>query len=288
MAGSVRQRLTDSLQDATAAGRALATYMLANLSELPFETAATVARKVGVSELTVGRFCRAIGYQHFKDLKADLKADIGDSPWLIGDRLREFQARSRSGDMARSLELEIAAIVRVYELAQTPEWKTVVRRLATVPRIFVAGFQTERGTAAIMVHQLRYLRDGVHLVDLSAGNFAEVLLTDPNGAALMLFDARRYSQQAPLLARRARDAGMPVTLVTDQFCDWGHDCATEVFAVPTEINLFWDSTAPMVSLIQLMLNAIFTELGPEVEDRLNRIAELYNDFVGHVGRVPDR
>jgi DNA-binding MurR/RpiR family transcriptional regulator len=288
--GSVRQRLTESLQDGTAAGRAIATYMLANLSELPFETSATIARKVGVSELTVGRFCRSVGYQHFKDLKADLKSDIGDSPWLIGDRLRDFQARSRSGggDLARSLELEIAALVRVYELAQTPQWKTVVQRLATVPRIFVAGFQTERGIAAILVHQLRYLRDGVHLVDLSSGNFAEVLLTDAEGAALVLFDARRYSQQAPLLARRARDAGMPVTLVTDQFCDWGHDCATEVFAVPTEINLFWDSTAPMVSLIQLLLNGIFAELGPEVEERLNRMAELYNDFIGHVGRIPDR
>ncbi|WP_439501338.1 MurR/RpiR family transcriptional regulator [Aminobacter ciceronei] len=286
MSGTVRQRLTDSLQNGAGASRAIATYMLANLSELPFETAMTVAEKVGVSELTVGRFCRSIGYQHFKDLKADLKVDVSDSPWLIGDRLREFQASTREGggDLARSLELELAATVRVYELVRTPQWSAVVKRLATVNNVFIAGFQSERGIAATMAHLLQYVRDGVHLVDHSSGIFSEVLLADPKASALVMFDARRYSRQAALLAQRSRDTGMPVTLVTDLFCDWAHDCTTEVFAVPSEINLFWDTNGPMLTLVHLMVNGIIGELGPEVEQRLDRMSGLYGDFVGHAGR----
>jgi DNA-binding MurR/RpiR family transcriptional regulator len=286
MSGTVRQRLTDSLQNGAGASRAIATYMLANLSELPFETAMTVAEKVGVSELTVGRFCRSIGYQHFKDLKADLKVDVSDSPWLIGDRLREFQASTREGggDLARSLELELAATVRVYELVRTPQWSAVVKRLATVNNVFIAGFQSERGIAATMAHLLQYVRDGVHLADHSTGIFSEVLLADPKASALVMFDARRYSRQAALLAQRSRDAGMPVTLVTDLFCDWAHDCTTEVFAVPSEINLFWDTNGPMLTLVHLMVNGIIGELGPEVEQRLDRMSGLYGDFVGHAGR----
>ncbi|MCK9800316.1 hypothetical protein M1B34_22140 [Pseudomonas sp. MAFF 302030] len=57
------------MPNATASGRAIASYMLANLYELPFQTAADIADKLGVSESSVGRFCRAIGYSHFKDLK---------------------------------------------------------------------------------------------------------------------------------------------------------------------------------------------------------------------------
>ncbi|WP_448956505.1 MurR/RpiR family transcriptional regulator [Labrys neptuniae] len=290
MIGNARQRLTQSLQSGTVSGRAIAAYMLANLSELPFETALTIAEKVGVSELTVGRFCRSIGYRHFKDLKTDLKADIGDTPWLIGDRLREFQARKREDDtgLNKSLELELATIVRVYELARTPAMKTVVKRLATAERIFIAGFQSERGIAATMAHLLQYVRDGVQLVDQSSGAFSEVLVPASHGAALVLFDARRYSRQAPLLARKAFDAGLPVTLVTDLFCDWGHECATEVFAVPSEINLFWDTNAPMLSLVHLMVNGIIGELGPGVEARLDQLSQLYSEFVGHTGRHPRR
>src|SRR5262245_159876 len=146
MSSSVRQRLTASLAEATKAEKAVASYMLANLSALPFETSATVAEKTGVSEPMVGRFCRSLGYRHFKDLKSELRADIGDAPWLIGDRLKDFRDRSlRDADpLSQSLELEIAALVRIYETARTKEWKRVVKRLSTVPRVHVAGFQTER------------------------------------------------------------------------------------------------------------------------------------------------
>ena len=168
MRESVRQRLTACLDGATKAERMIATYMLANLTSLPFETAATLAAKVGLSEPSVGRFCRAIGYRHFKALKADLQGDIGERPWLIGDRLKEYRERSRKGgdELARGLEMEIAALVGNYELAHSKEWKRAVKRLARVPQIFVAGFQTERGLAHYLVNQLQYLRDRVHLAQV--------------------------------------------------------------------------------------------------------------------------
>lgn len=280
---SVRQRLSECLEHATASGKALANFMLANISKLPFETSASVSKKVGVSELTVGRFCRSIGYSSFKELKENLKDDISDSPWLIGDRLRDFQARSTKGtaEIARSLELEIAAIVRVYELVGTEAWNRAVKRIARAPRVFIVGFQTERGLGDMFAHLLRYLRDDVYVVDLAAGNFAEVLLTKAEGRALVMVDTRRYSHQSRLLAQRAHEAKIPVTLITDLFCDWAETYADEVFAVPTEFNLCWDSTVAMASLMQLMLNSVFTELGPSVEGRLNSIAGLYDSFVGH-------
>ena len=88
--GDLRQRLAAASGEGTPGGRALAHYLLANLSSLPFETAASVAAKVGVSEASVGRFCRSIGYRHLKDLKGSLQVDLGDKAWLIGDRLQGF------------------------------------------------------------------------------------------------------------------------------------------------------------------------------------------------------
>ncbi|MFZ5677866.1 MAG: MurR/RpiR family transcriptional regulator [Pseudomonadota bacterium] len=282
----VRQRLTACLEeDATKAERLLASYMLANLTSLPFETAATLAQKIGLSEPSVGRFCRAIGYKHFKDLKADLQADIGEGPWLIGDRLKDFRQRSRRGDdeLARGLDKEMAAVVRNYEIARTKEWKRVVKRLAQAPDIFVAGFQTERGLAQYLVNQLQYLRPGVQLVDLAGGNFADVLLGNPARANLILIEVRRYSSLAQRLAAEARQAGVATMLITDSYCDWAHDLVDEVFSVETDLNQFWDATAPIASLITLLVNSIFNELGPQVEERMNKVSGLYSQFIGYVG-----
>ncbi|MGH8435717.1 MAG: MurR/RpiR family transcriptional regulator [Pseudomonas sp.] len=283
MSQSIKQRLESSLATAAAAGRAIANYMLANLHELPFQTSAGIAEKLGVSESTVGRFCRSIGYSHFKGLKNDLKADLGDGPWLVGDRLQEFRQQQSQGPqgLSRSLELEVAALVRVYEYSQTPAWQVVSDRLASRPKVFVAGFQTERGIAASMVHLLQYLRDGVQLVDGAAGHFGDVLLSPPEQTALVVFEARRYSRHALGLCRKAREAGIAVTLVTDTFCDWADKYADEVFRVPTEFNLFWESTAAMLSLVHLLVNEVCKKLGPEVEKRLEATAALHNEFVGY-------
>lgn len=285
MPQTLRQRLQACLAIGSKADKALASYMLAQLASLPFETAASLAEKIPVSEPTVGRFCRTIGYKSFKDLKQSLGEDIGDRPWLISDRLRDFQQRSLAGDdqLARSLQLEIAALVSVYELAQSEEWKRVAKRLATASSIYVTGFQTERGQAQYLANQLQYLRDGVHLVDLAAGNFSEVLLSGGAAPCLVIFEARRYSRMAKVLAREAKAAGIRTTLVTDSFCDWGRGLVDEMLVVSTEFNLFWDSTAQMASLSSLLVNAVFVELGPEVELRMNRMAELYGRFTGHVG-----
>lgn len=285
MSRPLRDRLTQALTSASRADKALASYMLAELATLPFETAASIAVKVEVSEPTVGRFCRSIGYDGFKDLKQNLRGDMGDGPWLIGDRLRDLAERTKGGEdqLTRGLELEMAALVAVYEAAHTPGWDVVVRRLAHARTVHACGFQTERGMAQIFVNQLQYLRSGVHLVDLAGGNFADVLATGDSDAALVIFEARRYSRHAQLLASEARAAGIPVTLITDPYCDWGHAVASEIFVVPTSFNLFWESTAQMASLANLLVNGVFLELGASVEDRMDRIARLYGRFTGHVG-----
>nr|WP_319388157.1 MurR/RpiR family transcriptional regulator [uncultured Cohaesibacter sp.] len=281
---SLRDRLSDATKSGSRSHCAIASFMLARFKDLPFETAATLAEKVQVSEASVGRFCRAIGYANFKDLKDHLKDDMGDQPWLIKDRLDALRSADSQRDerLRQGLEAEMSGLVGVYELAQTAEWERVVARLATSPKIFVAGFQTERGLGQYFASQMQYVRIGVHLIDLAAGNFSEVL-TEQGDCCLVIFEARRYSRQALVLAREARKAGIPVTLVTDHFCDWGKEFADEQFMVATQFNQFWDSTAHMAILSNLLINDIFLSLGEGAEARLNQVARLYGAFTGHVG-----
>jgi DNA-binding MurR/RpiR family transcriptional regulator len=286
-AKTVEQRLNDYLVAGSKAERRIATFMLASIAELPFDTAASISKRIGVSEPTVGRFCRTLGYQNFKALKEDLQHDIGGGPWLLGDRLKEFHDRNKTGEdeQGRGLELEIASLVRIYELARTEQWARAVKKLARYRQVFIAGFQVERGLAQYFANQLQYLRPNVHLVDVAGGNFSDALLNEEKSTALVIFEARRYSRLSELLAKNAKSRGIPLTLITDAYCDWGHDLADEMFVVRTEFNMFWDSTAHMANLSNLLINSIFKELGPHVEERLNAVTRLHGDFIGYVGEA---
>jgi hypothetical protein len=82
----------------------------------------------------------------------------------------------------------------------------------------------------------------------------------------------------------------PVTLITDPYCDWAPGLVNELFAVPTDLNHFWDTTSMMSSLIGLLVNGVFRELGAEVEARMARVSALYGKFIGHTvpGRNPGK
>lgn len=284
--GDLRQRLAHWAVSGTPAERAIASYFSSNLQTLPFETAATVATKIGVSEASIGRFCRSIGYMSLKDMKRGLSSDLGDRAWLIGDRLQDFHRRSQhgNGELARALEKEMAALVTVYEMAASPEFQRAVERLARRRQVFVAGFQTERGHAAQLMHNLQYLRPGVQIADVAGGHFGEILLSDPAEVTVVLIDGRRYSRLTKDLAVAAKRAGIQVTLITDPYCDWARGTVSELFAVPTDLNHFWDATSAMSSLIGLLVNGVFKELGAEVEVRMAKISSLYGDFIGHTGQ----
>ena len=258
--GDLRQRLQACLSGATRANEGLAHYFLAHFDDLPFETAATLA------------------------VKAAIRSDPGERAWPMGDRLAAVATRLRAGvGSSGGMQREIAAIMANYETAATPDFARAMARIARSPLVYVAGFQTERGHGQYLAHGLQYLRPGVHLLDQSAGNFAEVLLAPEGQACLILIDGRRYSRLTRDLAVAARDAAIPVTLITDPYCPWAKDLADEVFVVPTDFEQFWDATSAMASLIGLIVNGVFAELGSGVEARMARVSSLYDRFIGHSG-----
>ena len=278
-------RLNASVAAASKVESRIASHMLANLASLPFETGASLAEKIGVSGASISRFCRSIGYADIKDLKSSLNTGPTAPAWLLGDKLRDFHRRSLqdNSELSRALQREIAAVTAVYELATTAEFERAVKRLARCPNVYVTGFQVERGHGTQLVHNLQYLRPGVHLADVAGGHFAEILLADPARTCLVLIDGRRYSSMAFDLAEAAHARGVPVTLITDPYCDWAKGKVTELFAVQTDLNHFWDTTSAFSTLIGLLTNGVFKELGAEVEARMFKVSDLYNSFVGHVG-----
>lgn len=284
MSSDLLQRLEDSLESYTSAERAIANFILTNRGGIAFETANSIAKKLQVSPVTVGRFARKMGYKHFKDLKAGLRTTMSGVPWLVGDQVTEFVgARGENNHSQRSLELELAGIIEVYAAAESDGWKQIVTLLARTPNVHIAGFQTERGVAATLAHLLQYARAGVRLVDTSAGNFHEIFADDASKRCLVIVDMRRYSEQSYDLAARASREGIPVVMITDKFCDWIRKFTDHVIAAPTEVELFWSSQVALSCVVNLLVNDVIGTLGTKVEKRLDRLSELYQAYTGHIG-----
>ncbi|MGZ3269032.1 MAG: MurR/RpiR family transcriptional regulator [Reyranella sp.] len=273
------ERIRNGFAGMTRSERSVASYMLSNLHLLPFESAADIAARVGVSQMTVGRFLRSIGYAGIGEVKNELR-DAALSPGLkIGDRLERLRAKRGAGkDAHRNLQHEVNALVSVYEFAGSPLWDKAIGRLVESDAVFVAGFQTVGGMAADFAARLVYLRPSVTVLDGQDGTFADLLAGRWHHPCLVLFEMRRYTKFSQLLAQKARQRNIDLIIVCDRHCHWAADQTDLVFSVNTDSSLFWDNQSPFLSLTNLMLDQVARRLKRTVAARLRALTELQDGF----------
>jgi len=275
----IGDRIADQFARMTPSESRIASYMLANLHLLPFENAAAIASKTGVSAMTVGRFLRSIGYGGIAELKTELRDAALASGLKISGRLDRIRASSGTGaDLRQNLQMEVNALVGVYEQVGTPVWNDAVERLARADEVHIAGFQTLAGMACDFAARLQYLRPGVHALDGRDGTFAAVFAGRARKPCVVLLEMRRYTRWSRVLARTARERGIDLIIICDRHCHWSRDHTALVFTVDTGSNLFWDSQAPLVSLVNLLLDHVVRRLQDAVDARLEDMAALQDRF----------
>ena len=263
----------------TPAERAVAGYLRRNRAAIPYETGASMAAASGVSEMTVIRFIRALGYANLRELKERLRPRGPDDAQALDDVLERF--RLRRDDLAhleRSLELELRAVTQAYALATGERWPRIVELLAGRRFVHVAGFQATRGVALDFANRLKYARPGVRFAEGSAGIYSEVLESDPAKVCLMIVDTVSYARKGVLLARKAREQGIPLVVVTDRFSHWALEHTDLVLEVNTYVETFWDSTAALSVVLNLLINSVAARRGDEAVARFQRLVRWGDYF----------
>jgi DNA-binding MurR/RpiR family transcriptional regulator len=81
------------MPDFSPSEQSLAAHILSNIQMLPFETGTSIAQAVGVSEMTVTRFVRGLGFENLRDLKNRLRVAVTEKDSEIDDYMARFQMR---------------------------------------------------------------------------------------------------------------------------------------------------------------------------------------------------
>jgi DNA-binding MurR/RpiR family transcriptional regulator len=249
----------------------LATFFLAHLAELPFETAASIGKRVKVSPMTVGRFIRKLGYAHLRDIKVELRASTVERDWA---------EVSRTSFAPTSLQAKIKGVGEVHKIPEQPEWPLIVSMIAGASVVYVASFQVGRFLGLGFATFLQNLRPDVRFCDGVDGSYGDILLDPDPDACLILIDFRRYSRHFRLLAEEAAARNIRTVILTDYHCHWARRLTDHVLMIETDFGIRSLSMAQL--LFELLLAAVAAELN-EPDARMDRLHQLREKFIGFVG-----
>lgn len=282
MSKAILERLRDDARRQSKSDKLLANYFERNMAELPFETARSIAARVGVSPMTVGRYLRRLGFDGLDELKAELRRTSSNPAWQVKGQVERLQKDIREGSLLASLiQQQIDKLGHIYELTAAPEWKQAVEALISASEVYVAAYQNVRGIAQYFASQLSYTRPRVVFSDGLNGTYAEMLDGSVEGRCLFLFDVRRFASKTRPLAEEARRAGVKVIFMTDEFCPWAEEIADVALVIPGGHGPLWDGAAMVTSVMDLLISNVILELGHSVPDRveaLTRLQDRFGDF----------
>jgi len=253
------------------AEQAIAKYLLDNMVEVPFETGATIAEAAGVSEASVARFARRLGFADLKDLKRNLRRtrvdlDNASSRFRIGGPNQER--------LARSLQMEQAALAAAYGLAHGKLWDQMVALVAESEHVNCVGFQAVKGLALDFSTRLRWVRGGVRFAEGLGGTFSEILTEEPGRSCVVMVDIAEYAAMTFRLAAEIKRRRIPLIVVTDKYSHWAADFTNLALEVSTRVDLYWDSTAAISAVLTLLTHEVAAKLGHKAEKRMDELEQI--------------
>ncbi len=273
---ALRRRLDDHFPHLTKSERRIASYLLASYDQAAFLPATELASTLGVSEATVVRFARAIGYDSFADLRRCLE-QLFRAKITPASRLQKKLEDLHQGQqhiLAKIVDMEIEYLNEVLHSIEPSDFDHAVEILLSANQIFVFGLGPSRMLADLV--QLRLRRFGIPTISLteSGRDILEKLLLLRPGDAVLATGFQRPTGELNAVLTHARATGCRLVLLTDVLGPVFKDKADVILAARRgPVSTFHSLTVPMTILNALIL-AVAMARSDESLATLNRLHEL--------------
>ncbi len=241
----------------------LAQWLRLNEAALAMETGATIAAKTGLSEITVSRFLRRLGYKGITALKEDLRD--GASARLGGS---DLYLRLMDSELGTLIRRDAEAVLAIGNQIARPEWQEAVAAIHAADEVFVTGFQTVKGAAEDFSRRLAIIRPGVRFLAAHESGLAEWITAPAAQDCLILIDTVPYAREAEAIVRLARRSGMAVVVITEELNTWAAAHTPFVFFVVNEVRAYVESSGPLVSLLSVLIHAVAAQSPETAKARL--------------------
>jgi DNA-binding MurR/RpiR family transcriptional regulator len=268
------QLIKEKLEELTKSEKQIASFLRTNQEEAAFLSAGQVAERLDVSEATVIRFARTLGFPSYPALRTHLQKNFRER-MSHSSRLRSSLDHMReSGDIfERMIVSEIDYMTEALVTVNREQLRKAVELLKERERIFVFGLGPSVSLVDLM--EIRLRRFGKNIVALrnSGREVLESLLDVKSSDLLFVICFFDLNPTLEFVLDLAQEVGCPVIVLTDTLGAMVSDRANVVLeAQRGPVSEFHSLVVPM-TIINTLLLTMARENQEQVMTSLDRLDE---------------
>lgn len=221
MVKSFEERLKET--KLTKKGLVIAQYILDNKDTAAFSTATALAQKLNISDVTIIRMARLLGYTNYSDMQRSLQEDISNKLQnqsthfpSLGERMFNQYGEDYDDLIHATAQNCIRNIDDCLSKLSSTQIEETAKRLIMSEHCFIVGFWSASILAEHFMIKYNLHTKNVHLINkLSPETLIPMCSISPKDCAV-IFSYGRYPEMSVTLAKLAKDNGACVILITDK------------------------------------------------------------------------
>ncbi|MBN2149281.1 MAG: MurR/RpiR family transcriptional regulator [Anaerolineales bacterium] len=277
--GDFSQIISDHYDELTKSEKRIADFMRQNQDEATFLSASEIAERLELSEATMVRFARSLGFDSYPALRTALQEKfrhIVTHSARLRSRLDELHV---TGDIfERLVASEINFLTESLQTLDRNAFNQAVELLRTHQRVFVFGLGPSISLVDLL--EIRLTRSARHVIPLRVAGkeMLEPLLLMGKDDLLIAIGFINITPPLKIVIEQANLHKTPVILVTDTLGPLVGDKATVTLAARRgPVSAFHSLTVPM-TLINALLLALSSVDQERVMANLDKLDQLRHRF----------
>jgi DNA-binding MurR/RpiR family transcriptional regulator len=270
----------------TKTSRLIGEYILDHETDACFMTSTEIAAKLEVSEASVIRFARALGYSGYMEFQKNLRKShterlgrISSAVAVPYERLQASMASSDENYIQQFLMNTETNITSVIKNNPQEAFDGAIALLLKARRKYIVASRANTGVASYLNLLLRHQLPDVIPTWESSVNVIDHMCDISSEDCVILFSFPRYSEMDRQALELAEDAGASIIVITDRPSAPLAAFATVLLTVDVDTNTFFNSYVGVQLVMEILMAGLSRQVGDATAEKLQRI----DRYIGKLG-----
>ncbi len=277
------QLISERFPELTKSEKRIANYLSQNQDEAAFLSAGEIAERLDLSEATMVRFARTLGFENYPEMRSALQENFRNR-LTHSSRLRSRLDDLHSGGdiFERLVASEIDYLTEALQTLDREALHAAVELIRTHPRVFVFGLGPSISLVDLL--EIRLTRFTHHVIPLktSGREMLEPMMLMDGHDLLIAIGFFNMTPSLQMVLEFANQKHTPIILLTDTLGPMIGDKADVILSARRgPISEFHSLTVPM-TIVNALLLALSSADQEKVMPSLDKLDQL-RDRLRHAG-----
>lgn len=196
-------------------------FLIEYADEACFMSSTAIAKRLEVSDSTVIRTVKRLGFGNFSKFKIAYQKEISEKKIFpinneMFENLKTVNANSEEDLIESTRKLALQHIINDSAMNDSHKYIQTAQLLSKAENVYVCGFRTFSGLAHRLGSLLNISLNRVHIITASS-YYIDALSSITDKDVIIIISYFRYSINAEIVSEMARDTGCKIVVLTDKF-----------------------------------------------------------------------